>query len=555
MSDKSNCKDLNKELNQQFLNDKLVTAAKVGDIHKVASCVAEGAELDHQDEEGWSALTRAVFHGQYKVTKKLLDCGAHVDNANNIYKYCNRETALIIASKKGQYKLVTLLLDRHAAVDLQNDKCESALMKAAEFGHEKVVELLLAKNATTDLKDEKGETALIKAKKNGHKRTIIILIKYGASIDFESSTITWYISVVDEGLFNWREDELHTFLGEDDNMFHLRKKEYNDDVSLVKFIVSQKLIQQREQLIDLLKKIDNKLNRDDIENCEYRIIEQIKRGISSSPDLDDCIKSVQQRFPWTNVKMVANTIKIIVVNICFGWGLFSLDFWTDIKFTLKMFENYGNFTINYQYCKRLDNNYFTNFDGEICSIIIKISSNQQRFENPEEFWNAGIVSAIHCALPILIAVFIWIVSELQYFSKTSIFKLPLPPLTKLYKTVCEIKLFKLSTVQHSLRNKSEENRLNKEFEKQANIVNASMIVEASCESGFQFWLQTNSLMPILIISFTELEIDASHKWTDLFNWRIFSIVSSFATFAWAFYNIRFALRAVISNNTIHSILI
>ena len=30
MSDKSNCKDLNKELNQQFLNDKLVTAAITG---------------------------------------------------------------------------------------------------------------------------------------------------------------------------------------------------------------------------------------------------------------------------------------------------------------------------------------------------------------------------------------------------------------------------------------------------------------------------------------------------------------------------------------------
>ena len=69
-----------------------------------------------------------------------------------------------------------------------------------------------------------------------------------------------------------------------------------------------------------------------------------------------------------------------------------------------------------------------------------------------------------------------------------------------------------------------------------NIVNLSLIVEASVESSFQFFFQTVYVLPTIILSFTV--VSGSFEWTDLFNWKTFSILLSFASFAWAFNTIR-----------------
>ena len=68
------------------------------------------------------------------------------------------------------------------------------------------------------------------------------------------------------------------------------------------------------------------------------------------------------------------------------------------------------------------------------------------------------------------------------------------------------------------------------------IVNLSLIVESSVEASFQFFFQTVYVIPSLILSFTD--VSGTFDWKDLFNWKIFSIVLSFASFAWAFYVIR-----------------
>ena len=68
------------------------------------------------------------------------------------------------------------------------------------------------------------------------------------------------------------------------------------------------------------------------------------------------------------------------------------------------------------------------------------------------------------------------------------------------------------------------------------IVNLSLIIESSVEASFQFFFQTVYVLPTLILSFTD--VSGTSDWKDLFNWNIFSIVLSFASFAWAFYVIR-----------------
>ena len=68
-----------------------------------------------------------------------------------------------------------------------------------------------------------------------------------------------------------------------------------------------------------------------------------------------------------------------------------------------------------------------------------------------------------------------------------------------------------------------------------------MIIEAAMEASFQSFFQTVYLMPTLIISFIDASGQGANQWTDLFNWRLFSILMSFLSLAWAFYNIRLYL--------------
>ena len=68
------------------------------------------------------------------------------------------------------------------------------------------------------------------------------------------------------------------------------------------------------------------------------------------------------------------------------------------------------------------------------------------------------------------------------------------------------------------------------------IVNLSLIIESSVEASFQFFFQTVYVFPTLILSFTD--VSGTFDLKDLFNWKLFSIILSFASFALAFYRIR-----------------
>ena len=68
------------------------------------------------------------------------------------------------------------------------------------------------------------------------------------------------------------------------------------------------------------------------------------------------------------------------------------------------------------------------------------------------------------------------------------------------------------------------------------IVNLSLIIESSVEASFQFFFQTVYVFPTLILSVTD--VSGTFDLKDLFNWKLFSIILSFASFALAFYRIR-----------------
>ena len=226
------------------------------------------------------------------------------------------------------------------------------------------------------------------------------------------------------------------------------------------------------------------------------------------------------------------------------------NFTQDLSLCQEDFEHEFTFTIDV--CR-------DNFNKTECvkslTVVKKMAEdcfdNEERFTDPNDWWIAGTVSSVHCALPILIGFILWGVLQIgQACGLDSLQNLPLPFVTRWFKFRLDGELFR--NYAWPDRNKSPESQTEYETNvKQCSenldvhdqIVNLSLIIESSVEASFQFFFQTVYVLPTLILSFTD--VSGTFDWKDLFNWKTFSIVSSFASFAWAFYVIRYQYEEMI----------
>jgi ankyrin repeat protein len=133
---------------QAVLDDALSTAANVGTITPL---LAAGADIDHVDGEGYSALKTAVEDGDRARVEYLLQHGA---NPNHTHI---GDTPLIRAVSGDTVDIVDLLLDAGADPNLQtNPDMWFALQYVRS---EQVLQVLLDAGADPTLSDAGGKTA------------------------------------------------------------------------------------------------------------------------------------------------------------------------------------------------------------------------------------------------------------------------------------------------------------------------------------------------------------------------------------------------------------
>jgi len=186
-------------------------AARAGDVGRVECLLAEGADPNEPDGEGWvplqhaakgrqervasillahgaaasggavSALHLAAGHGSVGVAWLLLDGGADPNATHPAYgSPLNTVVALDESWSREVAVIVKALISCGAEPNAANSEGMTPLMVAALMGHSEVVGLLLSAGAQVDAKDGEGRSCLHYAARGGSIPVVTDLLHHGA---------------------------------------------------------------------------------------------------------------------------------------------------------------------------------------------------------------------------------------------------------------------------------------------------------------------------------------------------------------------------------------
>jgi len=195
-------------------DERLLAAARSGDVDAIRAALADGADADARDADGTPA-TMLVTRGHHTdALRALLDAGADVDaqdgTLDNPLLYAGREgfldvirvaneaeadptitnryggVAHIPASERGHVEVVRYLLNEtDIDVDHVNKLGWTALLEAILLSdggprHQQIVQLLIAHGANVNLPDKDGVTPLQHARQRGFAAIERMLVQAGA---------------------------------------------------------------------------------------------------------------------------------------------------------------------------------------------------------------------------------------------------------------------------------------------------------------------------------------------------------------------------------------
>ena len=568
----------------------MMRAADGGHHSVVKMLIRNGADLNLKDKyDGWTALTAAAFNGHTSIVLELMeergadnedkdilealeqakrkkhkDCVLILDRGEIISDYETAEKVVLAATELGCPNVVSDLLRRGTNMDTQNDVGETPFQIAARLPKTRKDEFenyLKEIERKREIKPTETNDEMFNVVKEAERKSRE-LAKVFLSQPLNSHdppTISKYL--FDIVNFVQKNHFYCTVFGDEQN-FHLKYDKEEGKETLLQSVLNKGLVKQREEVLFVMKKVDLEKYPDKQENANYRLKKQVQKACSSSEGLRYCIKSIDEKYPWGYLKhkiMVFLSFCTLIMGLMF----YGLDIYTDIRFSLDML-NYSkrNFTQEQSWCQVDFDNEFSltieqcrnNFNKTNClnslAFVKKLAddcfNDEQRFEDPNDWWIVGTVSSFHIALPFLIGFILWGVLQIgQKFEFKSFRKLPFPFVTRWFKYKLDKDLYRNYAWPDRNKDKTSEAKYEKTEKKckeqldiHDQLVNLSLIIESSIEASFQFFFQTVYVLPTIILNFTDVTGTGRLDWQDLFNWKMFSIVLSFASFAWTFYVIR-----------------
>ena len=160
----------------------LADAAKRQDWAALPALLGAGADADHPQGDGTTALHWAVYWDDVGTARLLLESGAAVDAVNGL-----GATPLWLAASNASAVLIEALLAAGADPDRALPSGETPLMTASRTGNPAAVRALLAHGADPHAtEDAYGQTALMWAVAQQHPEVVRVLLAFGARVDDRS---------------------------------------------------------------------------------------------------------------------------------------------------------------------------------------------------------------------------------------------------------------------------------------------------------------------------------------------------------------------------------
>lgn len=106
-------------------NTPLMNASADGNNEQVLNFLASGADVNEENNYGWTALNHAARSGQVETAKLLIEKGAQIDTVDDV-----GWTPLIRAAQKGHTDMVKFLVENGADVNAVTTDGWTALMWA-----------------------------------------------------------------------------------------------------------------------------------------------------------------------------------------------------------------------------------------------------------------------------------------------------------------------------------------------------------------------------------------------------------------------------------------
>ena len=94
-------------------NLPLIEAAKRGNLALLSQILEQGADINQQSEDGWTALIIAAACGHEIIVKHLIEKGAEINRHGWRPSMVPGLTALMAAASNGHETIVKHLLEKH----------------------------------------------------------------------------------------------------------------------------------------------------------------------------------------------------------------------------------------------------------------------------------------------------------------------------------------------------------------------------------------------------------------------------------------------------------
>ena len=173
------------QIGDNLLMKELLSASKDGDVQMIQDLLGK-IDINHQNNEGHTALFTACEEGKTEVVEMLLDSNADPN-------VCTKEqqcSPLIIAAKNGHVKVVSQLLEKNAEIDYKDYDGWTALFWACWKEKDGVVAILLDANADPNIcRISKNRSPLIEATEKGYATIVEKLLAKNVDVNHRDTGV------------------------------------------------------------------------------------------------------------------------------------------------------------------------------------------------------------------------------------------------------------------------------------------------------------------------------------------------------------------------------